>query len=126
MLKKSLLILLGTIFLAPAVSFAQGNNMDIYNKTLRDYNHPSQKKWQKEEAEATMLDVDEIVRREEEQRRRQQGLATPPPSRPTSRVPASCTEGKYYGPSGCGVYGIDNCCCIGGRLAPCRGTERRR
>jgi len=124
MLKTNLLFLLCAALLAPTVSFAQGNNMDIYNKTLRQYNHPSQKQWQKDQAEATVIDVDEIVRQEEEQRRRQQVLTTPPPQRPLRSVPASCRENTRYGASGCGPYGFDACCCHGGRLTLCNGREK--
>lgn len=115
MVRIYLAIVLCAALIAPTASMAQGNNMNIYNKILRDNNQTrqKQKQWQSEDAEATMLDVDEMVRREEEQRRRQQQSV-----QPRTRTPA-CRSGDYT-PSGCGNFGIDSCCCINGRLTVCR------
>ena len=98
---------LGVLVLSiPADAFAQGNNMNIYNKILQQYNHPSQKNWQRQQAEAPMLDVDQIVRQENEARRRQQQSVRPP-----APVRQGCTPSA----TGCGPMGLQVCTCVNGK-----------
>jgi len=99
----ALALCLLALFVTPQLALAQGNNMDIYNKIIRQNN---QKSWNTEEIEAPLLDVDAIVAREDAERRAKQQA-----QKPRYQPKPTCRVGEQISSTGCGTFGIHPCYC---------------
>ena len=119
----SLTVLFASHVIAPKSAESQNYNKNynnsqhrsMYNRVLRQTgaNYPGKKRFDANQAEATTLDVDAIVREEERARRRNSpGLAPISPQqlqRLNNLGPRGKGPKRRVSPYGCGIYGLDPC-----------------